>query len=290
MMINIEWVQRLESVRSQLTKREQEIVNYLEEHFESLPQLSMQDVVDATNTSRPTVHRFCGKMGYNGFKAFKQAMFHLSQSLKSPVLDFTPRTLTPKIASDDAVAEINSSFELFQKGFTVDIQALQRTAVTFSEPQIARIVEYIRQANTLYCVGYESAMFPARFLAERLSRLQKKVQIATGEQRHILDLLFSITAGDLLFLFEYHKSFDLDVKLLERSRKRGAKTVVMTDYPTSPVVTRADETLIVHRGLPGFKNSMAVPMTVVNNLLLAVEFALGDKRAEYLQEWDAWNM
>ncbi len=82
-MINIEWVQQLESVRYTLTKREQEIVNYLEEHFETLPRLSMQEVVDATRTSRPTVHRFCVKMGYNGFKAFKQAMHQLNQSLKS---------------------------------------------------------------------------------------------------------------------------------------------------------------------------------------------------------------
>lgn len=288
-MINLEWVQQLESVRHHLTKREQEIVNYLEEHVDALPQLSMQEVVDATRTSRSTVHRFCARMGYHGFKAFKQAMNHVRQSLKPSVIDFNPRALTPQIASEDAVSEANSAFELFQKGFTVDIQALQRTAVTFSEPQITRIVEFIRQAHTLYCVGYESAVFPARFLAERLSRLQKKVQIATGEPRHLLDLLFSITAADLLFLFEYHKSFDVDVKLLNLSRKRGAKTIVMTDYPTSPVVTRADETLIVHRGLPGFKNSMAVPMTVVNNLLLAYEFSLGDKRAASLQEWDDWN-
>ncbi|MBD3306334.1 hypothetical protein GF339_08010, partial [candidate division KSB3 bacterium] len=51
-MSTIEWVQRLEAVRFDLTKREQEIVTYLEDHVETVPQLSMQDLVNATNTSR----------------------------------------------------------------------------------------------------------------------------------------------------------------------------------------------------------------------------------------------
>ncbi len=289
-VINAEWIHRLESVRFKLTKREQEIVDYLEEHFELLPRLSMQDVVDATNTSRPTVHRFCKKVGYHGFKAFKQAMSQLAQSLKPSIQDFNPRTLTPKDASDDAIAGATSLFELFLKGFTVDIQALQQTAAMFSEDQITRIANLIlKEESMLYCVGYETAVFPARFLAERLSRLKKKVHLATGEHRCIIDGVFSITAEDVLILFEYHKDFDFDLKILERVRKRGAKTIVMTDYPTSPVVARADETLIVHRGLPGFKNSLAVPMNAVNNLLLAVEFEMGPDLPLILQEWDEWN-
>lgn len=285
-MINVEWVQQLEAVRFLLTKREQEIVEYLEVHFDALPQLSIRDLAEATNTSRSTVHRFCQKMGYKGFKAFKQAMNQYSRSLKIPLANISPSKLTPKIASDTAITKAKSSFELFQKGFLVDIQALQHTTVTIAEPQLTRIVDLILQAQTLYCVGYETGCFPTRFLAERLCRLRRNVQIAVGEQRYIKDTLFSMTDHDLLILFGYHKDFNFDLQLFEFAQKRGAKTILITNYPTSPLIARAEETLLIRRGVLPFKHSMAVPMTVVNNLLLAVEFALGDKREIYLQEWD----
>ena len=102
----------------------------------------------------------------------------------------------------------------------------------------------------------------------------------------IKDLLFSITNADVLFIFEYHKNFDFHLKLGNFAQKRGAKIILMTGYSTSPVVTLANETLIVHRGMTSFKHSMAVPMTVVNNLMLAVEFTLGDKRQAFLEEWN----
>ena len=289
-MINIEWIQRLESQRFNLTKREEAIVSYLEEHFDDLPHISVKDVVEATGTSRSTVHRLCDKMGYDGFKAFKQAMAEYKQSLRTGEADFTPRMLTPKIAAADAMRQAQSPYELFQKGFEVDMQALQRSMTKFPKEQITRIVQLILQANTLYCLGYQSGQFPAEFLGERLSRLRCKVQLIGGERRRIKDMISSIDKDDLLLLFEYHKDFTLDRRLLEFAHERGAKVIAMTDYPTSPVVSAADETLIVHRGLPGFQNSMALPMTVVNNLLLAVEYELGDKRDDYLQEWDEFEL
>jgi len=285
-MINLEWIQRLEAARFLLTKREMDIVNYLEERFDLLQQISVDDLVNATNTSRPTVHRFCKKLGYAGFKNFKNAMNQFNQSIKFPERTLQPHELTPNLASKAATDGVQSAFELFQKGFAVDIEALQQTARLFSEVQIMRIAEMLLNAQTCYCVGYETGSFPAQFMAERLSRLCQKVQIAIGDQRLIKDLLFSISDADVLFIFEYHKNFGFHKVLGEFAQKRGAKIVLMTGYSISLTVTLADETLIVHRGMAPFKHSMAVPMTVVNNLLLAVEFMLGDKRQTYLEEWD----
>ncbi len=290
MVMNVEWIHRLEASRDKLTKREQEILDYLEEHFEQLSRFSMQDVVDATNTSRPTVHRFCEKMGYRGFKAFKDAMSRFARTLESPTIAFNPNTLTSWKASEDAVSNANSAFELVQKSFQVDIHALQQTAATFTQEQIARIVTLLLHADTRYLVGYQSGIFPARFLAERLSRLGQKTQLATGEKRAIIDFLYPLSQDDVLVLFEYHKDFDFHTNIFEKAQQRGAQTILMTDYPTSPLVTRAAETLIVHRGLAGFKNSMAVPMTAVNALLLAVEYQIGDKEStRRLQEWEEMN-
>lgn len=288
-MINVEWLQRLEAQRGDLTKREQEIVDYIEEHFSEFARLSMQDLVDATNTSRPTVHRLCTKLGYNGFKACKQALLQYTRSMRTALPDIDPSALTPRRASDDAMQDAASAFELFQHAFSVDARALQQTAVTFTANQIDDLVRLIRAASTVYCVGYQSGVFPARFLAERLSRVHIRTHLATGDQRAVLDAVFALDTGDLLLLCEYQKSFDLHVTLCDLARKRGARVILLTDYPTSPAVSRADEVLIAHRGLSGFQNSMAVPMTMVNGLLLAVEFALGPEREHWLQEWDDWQ-
>jgi len=289
MMTNLEWLQRLEDARFLLTKREQEIVNYIEAHFDALPQLAMEDVVAATNTSRPTVHRFCHKLGYCGFKAFKQAMNQFNRAVKTPYHDFDPQELTSQGASASARRDATSAFDMFAQGLTVDMQALQQASRTLTEAQINRIVAMITQAKAVYCVGYQSGVFPAQFIGERLSRVRKKTHLAIGDQRSINEVVFSITQGDVLLLCEYHKAFAFDLRLCEKANQRGASTILLTDYPTSPVIACAAETLIAHRGLPHFKNSFALPMTVVNCLLLAYEFSLGDNCGIYLQEWEELN-
>ena len=139
-MMNFDWAQRVEAIRFQLTKREAEILAYLEAHFDALHQLAISDIVAATNTSRSTVHRFCVKMGYEGFKEFKQAMNRYNRAIKFPAPQTPPLELTPKSASDAAMLEAASAFDLFQKAFFVDMQGLQQTAALYSEAQIARIV------------------------------------------------------------------------------------------------------------------------------------------------------
>ncbi len=282
-----EWAQRLQQVRYQLTKREWDIVAYIEAHFDALYQYSMQDIVDATNTSRSTVHRFCEKLGYDGYKEFREAMIAYHDTIAAAPAPFPSREVTPKTASDAAMSEATSAFDIFQKGFAVDMHALHNAAAMYSEAQIDRIVAQISNAKTIYCVGYETGAFMAQFIGERFSRLKKRMQIVTGEPRRIRDLVFPIQAGDLLLLLEYTKAFDLYLALVTLAKRRGAATLLMTDYPTSPLIVHVDEALLVHRGLPNFKNSLAVPMTVVNALQLAYEFELGEQtRTAALQEWD----
>ena len=289
-MNTFEWAQRLQKARYDLTKREWDIVAHIEAHFDALHQYSMQDIVDATNTSRSTVHRFCEKLGYDGYKEFREAMIAYHDTIAAAPMPFYTRDLTPKTASDAALSDATSAFDIFQKGLIVDMNALHNAVAMYSEAQIARIVAQIFNAKTIYCVGYETSAFMAQFAGERFSRLKKRMQIVTGEARRIRDLVFPIQEGDLLLLLEYTKAFELYQGLVRLAKQRGAATLLLTDYPTSPLIVHVDEALLAHRGLPNFKNSLAVPMTIINALQLAYEYEMGaDKRTAALQEWDEFN-
>jgi len=286
-MNTFEWAQRLQKARYQLTKREWDIVAYIEAHFDILHQYSMQDIVDVTNTSRSTLHRFCQKLGYDGYKEFREAMIAYHDTIAAAPTPFPTRDLTPKTASDAALSDATSAFDIFQKGLIVDMNALHNAVAMYSEAQIARIVTLITNAKTIYCVGHETGAFMAQFMGERFSRLNKRMQIVTGEPRRIKNLVFSIQEGDLLWLLEYTKAFDLHRDLVKLAKQRGAATLLLTDYPTSPLIVKVDEALLAHRGLPNFKNSLAVPMTIVNALQLAYEYEMGtEKRTAALQAWD----
>jgi len=287
-MNTFEWAQRLQHARHQLTKREWDIVAYIEAHFDSLHQYSMQDIVEATNTSRSTVHRFCEKLGYDGYKEFREAMITYHNAISASVIPFPIREITPKTASDAALADVTSAFDIFQKGLMTDMHALQNATAMYSEAHIAWIVTRLVNAKTIYCVGYETGAFMAQFIGERFSRLKKRMQIATGDPRRIKDLVFPMEQGDLLWLLEYsNDASPLYLALVELARRRGVTTLLMTTYATSPLIIQVDEALLVYRGLPNFKNSLAVPMTVINALQLAYEFEMGaDTRTAALQEWD----
>ncbi|PID55636.1 hypothetical protein CSB45_15085 [candidate division KSB3 bacterium] len=85
----------------------------------------------------------------------------------------------------------------------------------------------------------------------------------------------------------------IDMDILKFAKQHNTKTNLLTNEPTSPAISLADETAVVPRRSVKFKHSISdsksVPMTVVNNLLFAVEFTLDKQAKEALDEWHAFN-
>lgn len=64
----------IQSVYNSLTKKEQEVADYILEHQEETVYSSVTDLAEKTKVGDTTVIRFCRKLGYKGFQDFKLAV------------------------------------------------------------------------------------------------------------------------------------------------------------------------------------------------------------------------
>lgn len=57
-----------------ITPIERELGNYLLEHLERTPELSILELAENTHISKSAIHRFCKKLGFSGFNELKVAV------------------------------------------------------------------------------------------------------------------------------------------------------------------------------------------------------------------------
>lgn len=66
-------IDKLQS-KSSLTSNEERIADYILINIDKIPQTTMEELAQNTYTSHSAIVRFAKKMGYDGFKEFKQAI------------------------------------------------------------------------------------------------------------------------------------------------------------------------------------------------------------------------
>ena len=89
--------------------------------------------------------------------------------------------------------------------------------------------------------------------------------------------------ADVLLVFEYQPEAEIFARIMGCAAEIGAYIILVTDPVDVRLVSRADMVIVVNRGEVGFKNSMAVPMSFANLLLLAVELSAGEGATEKLK-------
>jgi DNA-binding MurR/RpiR family transcriptional regulator len=96
----------------------------------------------------------------------------------------------------------------------------------------------------------------------------------------LADQALSIPSKDALVGYSYSPYVANTVRLLEFARRRGAKTIAVTDDLLAPAARASDHALIVHNP-PWLLSSDAGSIALTNAFLFAVATRLGDRFEKY---------
>lgn len=209
-----------------LTASEKKLANFVVANGPRAQRMSISEMAEECGVAEATISRFCRRLGYSGFGAFKLAI--ASASGRS-----SPSPLNGEIQPEDSIAE------MCRKLAGADIEAITETQELIRPEDIRAAADAISAADKVICMGQGGSMLMAQETAHLFSTaFSGFFAIADSHMQAIA--VSQLTERDMILYFSYSGSTKELLDLLHVARARRVKSLLITRYPNSPGVALAD--------------------------------------------------
>lgn len=189
--------------------------------------MSISEMAEVADVAEATVSRFCRRLGYKGYSAFKLAVAG-SGSAQRPM-----NPLYGEIQAEDSLGD------MCQKIYAADVDAVTQTLALINPGAVTKAAELILSADRVLCMGLGGSMVLAQEAAHLFSTALPNFY-AVEDSHHQAIRAAMLTSRDAVLYFSYSGSTRDMVDLLKLARERGAGTVLITRFPKSPGAALAD--------------------------------------------------
>jgi RpiR family transcriptional regulator, repressor of rpiB and als operon len=188
----------------------------------------LRTVADDAGVSEAMIVKVTKKLGFTGFKDFRAGIVGYNS---------LPTTeLHQELSPDDTSAEIA------QKVFRTSIHALEETLSILDLEAFEKAADLIFTARQRDFYGIGGSAQIARDVSHKFLRIG--VRTSVFDDAHMMLMSAALLgAGDVAVAFSHSGATTAVIEPLELARRRGARTVALTNYATSPLASAADVVL-----------------------------------------------
>jgi DNA-binding MurR/RpiR family transcriptional regulator len=154
----------------------------------------------------------------------------------------------------------------FIEGNTLAMGMLRQTV---SERDINSAVKLLRQAETVFVVGFRRSFPVASYLAYSLQQVEKRTIFIDGVAGFARQQAQSIGKNDLLIAVSYHPYAAETVQVVEIAVERGSKVLAISDNVVNPVAKPATTVLQVRDAEIRKFRSLGASMCLAQVLVIA---------------------
>jgi DNA-binding MurR/RpiR family transcriptional regulator len=260
----------------ELTPAERKVARTLLARYPAAGLESTAALAAAAGTSKPTVLRLLGRLGFGGYPAFQQRLRdEVTRSLnESPLSRARARQAAP---SDDSV---------FLRAVELRAELVARVPDTAPPGEIERAVSLLagRPRHVVICGGYFSRLI-ARLLAMQLDQLIPNVDYA--DEPRGADLAKYLRAGrdSVVIVYDLRRHELAAREVIALAKAGGASVILITDESLSPSAGEADIVLPVAIAGAPF-DSFAALLVLTESLVDAVFHQVGEAAIERMADWE----
>ncbi len=214
----------------ELTAAERKTADYVMKNRERTQYLSIGELAEESGVAEATVSRFCRRLGYKGYNAFKLAIANAG----APALR-GPGSVSPVSESDEIP-------ELARKLYASENEALLQTLSLLRPEALERAVQILRAARRVLCMGQGGSMVLASEAAHLFSICDGKYTPVSDSHMQVIASA-TLTPADAVLFFSYSGATRDMMETLGVARTQGAKIILITRFPRSPGAALADVVL-----------------------------------------------
>ncbi len=224
-------MERISAEYYQLTAAERKLADYVTDHQGGDMQIMpISGLAEACGVAEATITRFCRKLGYKGYNAFKLALANNLARRRS--IPFLSGEITPE----------DSIQEMCHKLYGAEVDAISQTLTLIRPDDIRRAADILTRADKVLCLGQGGSMIMAEEAAHIFSTAG--MSFFSPKDSHIqIVYTAALTRQDAILFFSYSGATREAVELLELARRRGMGIVLVTHFPKSPACAYADVVL-----------------------------------------------
>lgn len=215
--------------------------------------LTAARVADRLQISESTVVRFAQAIGYAGYPALRRA---LQEHVRQSLTQMGRMAVTPATSGSAA-----------RRSLDQDAENLRGLAESLDPAAMAQAVARITGARRVHVIGVRSVFGLADMLAFHLRHLVEQPVLLDPARGLRLDQMVGIGPQDVLIALSFPRYSRVVEGALRIARRHGAKTIVVTDGPLSPLAALADTLFTLGTRSLFFGNSLTAAMALVNALL-----------------------
>ncbi len=242
-----------------LTKSGQQIARYLLRNQDEAAFLSASELAERMGVSEATAVRFAQALGFSGYPEMRTI---LQRSFRSRV--------THSFRLQERLHDLKQQGDILDQLVASEIDYLTQALRAVDRAAFSRAVGLLKRCERVFVYGLGPSIALVDLLQLRLQRFGRQVIPLTTTGREVLEPLQLMTSADLLFAIGF---FDVNPTLqfvIDRSRQCGSAAILLTDTLGSLLSDKVEVVLAARRGPVSAFHSLAVPMTIINALLLAL--------------------
>lgn len=262
---------KIKSIYRDLSKKEAAIADFLLEDPKKVSRMTINEISSALGLADSTVFQFTRKLGYRGFRDFRN--------------DLLTEEFDPEISIHENIKRTDHALEMAQKVFESTIQSLQSTSALLRKEDLERASQLIIDASRLFFFGVGGSNVVCYDAYHKFLRSPVPCQFAIDF--HIQLMQASLLKPDDCALIVTHTGLTREtMKIAEIAREKEASIIVLTSYPLSPLAKLADAVLISLSEETGYRSeslsSRIAQLAIIDSLFTIIMFEDEKKTKETL--------
>ncbi len=257
------------------TPSEKKIAKFILNNASEASNLSVTELSKKCNTSEASIIRFCKRLGLNGYHDLKLAI-SLNLIEEQP----KDRVLHEVINADDSMETI------LHKLSSASIQAIEETNSVLDTDQLSLAVQKINSADSIHFYGVGASSLVALDAQYKFARIN--IPAFMYVDHHIqLTTAVHLTNKDVAIGISYSGRTMEVIDLLRIAKEKGATTIAITKYGSSPIEEVSDIVLYTASVENNFRSgamaSRIAQLLVIDSLFIGVACKRYDEVIEYLR-------
>lgn len=269
--MNRDLISIIKSNFHKFSKGQKLIAQFIVDHYDKAAFMTAAKIGETVDVSESTVVRFASTLGYSGFPELQKAL---------QVLIKNKLTTVQRIGLDDDV--INDKVKLHKKILKNEMNNMRYLFEHFDIEALDKATELILKAKRVFVLGLRTSSTLSNYLGFYLDVILDDVKVLNNSGVNSLyEELIRIKENDLLIVISYPRYSKTTIEAARFIKEHKAKLVAITDTEESPVYSLADASLLAKSNIVSFVDSLVVPLTVINNLIINISLREKEDIVEY---------
>lgn len=256
------------------TKAEHKIINYIYENPTSFVHISIGELSKRLGSSEATISRFTRHIGYDNFKELRNAVLAHLEENSSPADKLSQTIYQQNPSSIEGMLH----YQQF---------CIEKTLTFLDKDQMEASISAISEAQTIYIYAKGASVSLAYLLKFRLARFGFKLVILPPGSSELFEYINFFTPKDVVIIFGFQKTSQEAKVLLKHQIIVPYKTILISSRIYNNTEPSPSIQLYTYRGEPHEYHSMAVPVALIDALVLMMAIKMNGTATMQLEQLHA---